>query len=95
MDILSKLLIPFVALPWLTPVPALAFAWVWFTRARGGPATVPVGVAAVVWIAYCIWEISFAVVPVREWIRVDLLVIGPALLAATLWAIVALLRRRR
>lgn len=52
-------------------------------------------IAACLWLLYSAWEISFVFRPVREWIRVDLLLIGPVLLVASLWALVAAVRHRQ
>lgn len=96
MDIIQILFLPiqpFLAVPWLTVLPAVLAILVWLTRARGTSASIPMAIAAVIWTLYAAWEISFTLVPVREWIRIDLLLIAPVLLATSLWAIIAYCRR--
>lgn len=97
MDIIQLLFLPiqpFLAVPWLTTMPVMLAVGAWLGRARGTSASVPVAIAAVLWAFYSAWEISFTLVPVREWIRVDLLLIAPVLLAVSVWAVLAYCRRR-
>jgi hypothetical protein len=94
-EALIKPFVGFVAFPVLALAPAVLFAWLWSARARPTRASMPVGIAAVLWFFYAVWEISFLFRPVREWIRVDLLLIAPILLVASAWALVAWYRARR
>jgi hypothetical protein len=93
-ETLYKPFVAFVAVPMLAFVPAVIATAAWLWRARGTTATVPVALAAIAWALYGAWELSFHLVPVREWIRVDLLVIAPVLVALSIAAFVALMRRR-
>lgn len=76
---------PFLAMPWLALLPAVAFAAAWWWRRRPTAA-----MAALLWFAYALWEISFLVRPVREWIRIDLIAIAPILAVVTVTAAVVL-----
>jgi hypothetical protein len=86
---------PFLAVPWLALAPALALLGLWLARARGTSASVAVLVAGLLWLVYAAWEISFLFRAVREWIRIDLLLIWPILLIASVWALMAFARRRQ
>lgn len=93
LEALAYPLVVFVANPWLSLVPVALLAWLWFGRARGTAAGVPVAIALGLWVLYSMWEISFIFRPVREWIRSDLLAISPILLISSLWAVVAMVWR--
>lgn len=79
----------FLLFPVLTLVPALLFA-VHFWRRRAAWS----GLAALAWALYAAWEISFLFRPVREWIRIDLLLIYPVLALVSIVALVSAYRSR-
>ena len=83
----------FIAFPWLALLPALAFGVMASRRRR----TV-VWTAAIAWLAYAGYETAMALRILCSGecnIRVDLLVIYPALLALSAAAVVAAYRARR
>ncbi len=92
MQALLYWLLPFVAAPPMAPIPAAVFGLWWFNHGRRAGSVLA---AAILWAVYAAWEISFLFRPVREWIRVDLLLIAPVLLASTTAAAVAMYRSRR
>jgi hypothetical protein len=74
--------------PWLSLIPAAAFLWLWaVSHSRA------VLVAAILWVAYALWEYSVRVFSPDSDIRVDLLLIYPVLAATTLLAVWSGLRR--
>jgi len=83
----------FVEYPWLALLPALAFGAIGFRRQRA-----VAWVAAVAWLAYALYEEAMArrILCSGECnIRVDLLMLYPALVMLSLIAIFSALRARR
>lgn len=74
--------------PWLSLIPAAAFLWSWAASHSR-----VVLVAAVLWVAYALWEYCIRVFSPDSDIRVDLLLIYPVLAVATLLAVWSVLRR--
>jgi hypothetical protein len=88
-----RILAAFVALPWLALLPAAAFGVLGYHRRRRS-----VQAAGVAWLAYAAYETGMArrVLCSGECnIRIDLLLIHPALLALSLAAAVAAFRAGR
>ena len=82
----------FIAFPWLALLPAVAFGVTGYLRRRA-----VVWTAAVAWFAYAAYETAMArrlLCSGECNIRVDLLVIYPALLALSVAAAVAVYRAR-
>ena len=92
MDILYTAMSVLILAPWLALGPAVMFGW-WYRRKRRGL----VLTAAVAWLLYAVYESGMAL---RWWctgecnIRVDLLLVYPALLLLSLAAVVSALRQR-
>ncbi|GAA1657660.1 hypothetical protein MMUR_25320 [Mycolicibacterium murale] len=72
-----------IAYPWLALVPAGLLLGLW-ARSRSRV----VLVAAGLWVAYLAWELFVTEGPDAN-IRLDLLLIYPALLVLTVWALIA------
>ena len=90
LEFLAQPFVLFVDRPWLALIPAAAFFWLY--RRQGRKAAV---LASGLWLLYGLWEISFSFRSVREWIRIDLLLIAPLLIAASAWAIITALAIER
>ena len=78
-------------------VVAVSFCCLWLWRGRGRSASRAIGIAAVLWVAFVIYEVRLDVLKLKggEPIRVDLLLIWPILAVTSLLAIVAAVRRGR
>jgi hypothetical protein len=93
-ELLIYSMMPFVAVPPLALLPPVLLGYLALRRFRSQrPWLVPC-VVALVWSAYAAWEISFKLVPAREWIRIDLILISPVLLCFTALALISAYRHR-
>jgi nitroreductase len=84
-----------VEYPPLTLVPAILFALAYVQLRRRGERSLGLGVAALVWIAYALYELGiYAFSPRAALIRIDLIVLGPLMYAVAALGIVSWWRAR-
>lgn len=70
--------------PWLAIATGIAFAVVWHARERSSAA-----IAALLWVVYGMYEFSMQSTCKGGCIRIDLLLILPILIGASIWAAIA------
>lgn len=93
MDPFHILSSPFVLMtqhPWIAFVLAILFGLAGWMSAWGGWL---VKTAAVLWLAYAVWETLVQILTPEANIRVDLLVIAPVLVVVSLAALALFLRK--
>jgi hypothetical protein len=81
--------------PTLTIVPPILFGLLWLRSKRRGRPSLALAVAAVLWTAYCLYElVLFAWRPEEMAIRIDLIVLGPFMYAVTALGLAGWVRTR-
>lgn len=94
LEVLIYPMLPFVFFPGFALFPVAIFSWLSIHRFRTQRPWLFPGLAAIIWLAYATWETSFKIAPVREWIRIDLILISPILIVVTIVALISAYRNR-